>query len=108
MDSGPAPSGASRNDEWRDCPNKNPGIAAGVLHFWRDDFVSLGPSFRGVRRTNPESIYPRCPAAISGYKSIHRGLVSSIKRISAQWIPGPRQVARPGMTSGEIAQTKTP
>jgi hypothetical protein len=32
MDSGLAPSGAPRNDERRESPNKNPGIAAGVLH----------------------------------------------------------------------------
>src|SRR5271156_955053 len=33
MDSGLAPSGAPQNDKWRESPNKNPGIAAGVFAF---------------------------------------------------------------------------
>jgi len=61
MDSGPAPRGASRNDG--------------------GGSVTCPSSFRGAQRASPESIYPRCPAAISGYKSIHCGLFSSIKRI---------------------------
>jgi hypothetical protein len=51
------------------------------MRFLAQSLYKLMSSFRGARRASPESIYPRCPAAISGYKSIHCGLVSSISRI---------------------------
>ena len=44
----------------------------------RGDGVKHFPSFRGARSASPESISPR--------------------NLADRWIPGPRQVARPGMT----------
>src|SRR5262245_50324746 len=58
--------------------------------------LRIEPSFRGARSASPESI-------TTGRSCVpRRSLTNSpYDNRPGVWIPGPRRVARPGMTSGE-------